>query len=394
MPVGPGESKRFSVRERGERVKIKSVTGHSLQYPEPHDHGKMRCITLARVESGDGVVGWGESISQFPESAKATKTIVEEGLAPLLLGEDPRDIERLWHKMLGRVWWYGPQGIAAFGISAVDMALWDLKGKLLGLAVCELLGRRLHDKVMVMASIHLDMEDLDWTAREFSWFRDQGYRIVKGGWGKRPEAVYGLDRERDLQLTRIVREIIGNDIDLVLDVLGARVKWDLATATNRLHELEPCRLRWIEEPLPPHDLESHTQLRASVSVPIGTGEQEWNVEGYRRLIDSGGVDVVQMDPGRCHGITGCRAVIPLIEAANLRFTAHTWSSALNTAASVHLLASSQAGLTMDFKPHESPMQHELVSDPWVQRDGYLSVRNLPGLGVTVREDIVRKYSFN
>ena len=374
-------------------MKIKSVTAHPLEYPEPHDHGKLRYLTLARIETTDGAVGWGESISQFPESAKATKTIIEEGFAPLLLGENPREVEHLWLKMLARVWWYGPQGIAAFGISAVDMALWDLKGKLLGVPVCNLLGRIVLDKVLVMASIHLDMEDLNWTNREFAWFREQGYRIVKGGWGKRPEAVFGLNRTRDRQLAKMVRETIGDDIELVFDVLGARVKWDVSTATARLHELEPYRLRWIEEPLPPHDLEAHAMLRRAASVPIGTGEQEWNVEGYRRLIQSGGVDVIQMDPGRCHGITSCRKVIPLIEAANLKFTAHTWSSALNTAASVHLLASSHAGLTMDFKPHESPMQHELVTDPWTQSDGYLRVRDVSGLGVTVREDVVRKYAF-
>jgi L-alanine-DL-glutamate epimerase-like enolase superfamily enzyme len=98
--------------------------------------------------------------------------------------------------------------------------------------------------------------------------------------------------------------------------------------------LEPYRLKWIEEPLPPHDLQAHARLRAAVSTPIGTGEQEWNVEGYRRLIGSGGVDVVQLDPGRCQGLTGCRHVVKLIEAENLHFTAHTWSSALNTAASM------------------------------------------------------------
>jgi len=86
-------------------------------------------------------------------------------------------------------------------------------------------------------------------------------------------------------------------------------------------------------------------------------------------------------------------VVKLIEAANLQFTAHTWSSALNTAASVNLVASSRNGLTMDFKPHESPMQHELVEDPWVQQDGFLSVRDAPGLGVFVREDVVSKYAF-
>ena len=171
------------------------------------------------------------------------------------------------------------------------------------------------------------------------------------------------------------------------------MKWDVPTAIQRFHDFEPYHLKWIEEPLPPHDLAAHARLRRAVSTPIGTGEQEWNVEGYHRLIKSGGVDVVQMDPGRCLGLTGCRHVIKLIEAENLSFTAHTWSGALNTAASVHLLASSTHGLTMDFKPHESPMQHELVTDPWVQKDGFLEVRDRPGLGVSVREDAVSNYGF-
>ena len=127
-------------------------------------------------------------------------------------------------------------------------------------------------------------------------------------------------------------------------VLGARVNWAVATATQRLRDLEPYRLFWIEEPLPPQDYDAHERLRQAVpGVRIGTGEQEWNLDGYRRLIDAGGVDVVQMEPGRCHGFTGCRNFVKLLEARNLQVTAHTWSSALNTAASVHLLASSPAG---------------------------------------------------
>lgn len=372
---------------------IKSVAAFPLQYPEPHDHGNLRNITLARIETTDGAVGWGECISQFPESSLAVKIIIERGYAPLLVGENPLDVERLWQKMLARIWWYGPQGIAAFGVSAIDMALWDLKGQLLGLPVADLIGGRLRDRVIPMASIHLDMENLDWSENEFRWFKDQGYRIVKGGWGKRPEAVFGIRRESDLELARRVRAIIGDDIDLVFDVLGARVRWDVKTAIQRFHDLEPFRLKWIEEPLPPQDLEAHSLLRKSVSTAIGTGEQEWNLDGYRRLIRSAGVDVVQMDPGRCLGITGCIQVIRLIEAENLSFTAHTWSSALNTAASVHLLATSRSGLCMDFKPHESPMQHELVTDPWVQKGGYIAVRTAPGLGVTVNESVVKRYHF-
>jgi L-alanine-DL-glutamate epimerase-like enolase superfamily enzyme len=374
-------------------VKIKSVCGLPLQYPEPHDHNNLRCVTLARVETEDEIVGWGECISQFPPIALAAKTIMERGYAPLLIGEDPLEVERLWDKMLGRFWWYGPQGIAAYAVSAIDMALWDIKGKALRLPVCQLIGSRLHDRVPVMASIHFNMIDLDWTINEFRSFVEEGYFIVKGGWGSRPDAVFGDNWKRDLALVRQIRETIGDDVDLVMDVLGSRVKWSVPHAIRMVREFEPYRLRWIEEPLPTHNYEGYARLRNSVATKVGTGEQEWNREGYRRLFKAGAVDVVQMDPGRCLGITGCRQVIQLVEAENLTYTLHTWSGAINTAASVHLLAISHHGETMDFKPHESPMQHELVDDPWVQKDGYLEVRPKPGLGIAIREDVVKRYGF-
>jgi L-alanine-DL-glutamate epimerase-like enolase superfamily enzyme len=372
-------------------MRIASVEAFPLAYPEPHYLGIERYVTLARIETDDGLVGWGEAISQFRESSVATKTIVEDGFAPLLAGEDPRDVERLWHKLVSHVWWYGPEGIAAFAISAVDMALWDLKGKALGLPVCRLAGGQLADRVAAMGSIVFDMENIDWTLGEFAWMRDEGYRIVKGGWGMRPDAVFGQNRERDLDLVRRIREVIGDELELVVDTPGVWGIWDVPTAIQRFRELEPYRLKWIEQPLLPRDLDGHARLRRAVSTAIGTGEDEWTAESYAHLIAADAVDVVQLDPGRCHGITGSREVIGLVEAAGLRWSAHTWSSALNTAASVHLLASSRSGLCLDLKPHESPMQHELVSDPWVPDGGYLRVREAPGLGVTVREDVVRQY---
>ena len=375
-------------------MKIKNVHAYPLEYPEPHYKGMIRYITLARVEAEDGTVGWGEGISQFAESSLATKTIIEQGYAPLLVGQNALDVENLWHKMLERSWWYGPEGIAAFGVSAVDVALWDLKGKLLERPVANLLGGRLHDRVIAMASIIFDMEDFDWTLDEFRWMMDNGYNVVKAGWGMRPEVVFGMDRRQDIEIVRRVRETIGDEPELIVDTPGVWNIWDVPTAIQRFRDLEPYNLRWIEQPLLPSDLEGHARLRAAVATAVGTGEDEWNVESYRRLIQSDGVDVIQMDPGRCHGITGCRHVIKMIEAENLQWSAHTWSSAINTAASVHLLANSTHGSAMDFKPHESPMQHELVSDPWVQESGYLDVREKPGLGIDIREDIVEKYLYS
>ncbi len=375
-------------------MKIKEIKAFPLAYPEPHYKGIERYITLARVETEDGQVGWGECISQFREAALATKTIIEQGFAPLLVGQNVIDGERLWHIMQDRIWWYGPEGIAAFAVSAVDMALWDVKGKALGQPVCQLLGGKIHDKVIAMASFIFNMEDFGWTLDEFRWLCDQGYHMVKAGWGMHREALFGQNRKADIDIVRQVREAIGEEPELIVDTPGIYKLWDVPTAIQRFHDLEPYRLRWIEQPLFPSDLEGHARLRAAVSTPIGTGEDEWDLESYKRLIESGGVDVIQIDPGRAHGITGSHHVIKLIEAANLGVSAHTWSGALNTAASLHLLANSTHGVSMDFKPHESPMQHELVSDPWVQEDGYLVVRDAPGLGVEVREEIVEKYLFS
>jgi L-alanine-DL-glutamate epimerase-like enolase superfamily enzyme len=373
---------------------IARVEAFPLRYREPHYRGAERCVTLVRIETEDGAVGWGEAISQLREASLATRTLVHEGFAPLVRGGDPLDVEVLWRRMCGHAYWYGVEGIAAFAISAIDMALWDLKGKLLGEPVARLLGGRLREEIPAMGSIIFDMEDLDWTLAEFRAMREQGYRIVKAGWGMTFDAVFGADRRRDLTYLTEVRRVIGDELSLVVDVPGAQRLWDATTAIRRLREWEPFDLRWVEQPLHPADLAGHRRLRAAVATPIGTGEDEWSPETYKRIIDAGAADVLQLDPGRCLGITGCRETVKLIENAGLKYTMHSWSGALNTAASLHVLAISRNGDTLDFKPHESPMQHDLVDDPWVQQDGLLALRDEPGLGVSIRQDAVDRYVFD
>jgi L-alanine-DL-glutamate epimerase-like enolase superfamily enzyme len=372
-------------------VSISKVEAFPLVAPEPHYRGMERCVTLARIETNDGAVGWGEAISQFHEAAKASKVLIDEGFAPRIIGRDPLDVERLWREMCEYAYWFGVEGVAAFAISAIDNALWDLKGKLLGQPVAKLLGGQLKDEVPAMGSIIFDMEDLDWTLKEFQWMRDEGYRIVKAGWGMTPDALFGDNRERDLTYVREVRNVIGADLSLVVDTPGARGLWDVPTAIQRFREWEEYDLRWVEQPLPPANLAGHARLRAAVAIAIGTGEDEWSPETYQRVIESNGVDILQLDPGRCLGLTGCHEVVKMCEAANLKYSAHSWSSALNTAASLHFVAISKNGDTLDFKPHENPLQHDLVEDPWMQDDGVLRLRPDAGLGVSVREDAVAKY---
>src|SRR5262249_28166601 len=150
-------------------------------------------------------------------------------------------------------------------------------------------------EIPAMGSIIFDMDDLDWTLNEFQWMRDQGYRIVKAGWGMRPESVFGDDRKRDLRFVTEVRNVIGDEVSLVVDTPGARGLWDVPTAIQRLREWEPYGLRWVEQPLPAADLAGYARLRDAVSVPIGTGEDEWSPETYQRVIESAGADVLQLD---------------------------------------------------------------------------------------------------
>jgi L-alanine-DL-glutamate epimerase-like enolase superfamily enzyme len=372
---------------------IARVDAFPIAYPEPHYRGVVRYLTLVRIETRDGVVGWGEANVRFREAALATQVMVDEGFAPRVVGRDPLEGDSLWRELCEYSFWFGVEGIAAFAISAIDMALWDVRGKLLGRPVADLLGGQRKSVITATATIILDMDDLDWTLSEFQSFREDGYRIVKGGGGLRPEALIGQDRARDVRYLREIRGVIGDEVSLIVDIANVHGRWDTETAIEWCRDWEQFDLRWVEQPLLPADLAGYARLRSSVATPIGSGEDEWSPEAYARLIESAGVDVVQVDPGRCLGITGCRRVVSLVEASGLRYSAHSWSSALNTAASLHILAISDSADTLDFKPHPSVVQHELVADPWVQHSGELELRAEPGLGVTVLEDVVDRLKF-
>lgn len=372
---------------------ISRVDAFPISYREPHYRGRERSIVLVRVATDDGTVGWGEANTRFHEASAAAAVLVDQGFAPRILERDPRDVEELWREMCEYAFWFGVEGIAAFAISALDTALWDLKGKLMGKPVAELLGDPVKAAAPAAAAIILDMEDLDWTLAEFDSFAKAGYQVVKGGGGLKPDALIGQDRVRDTRYVSEIRHVIGDQVSLVIDIAAVHGLWDVDTAIERVRAWEQFHLRWIEQPLRPSDLSAYARLRSAVSTPLGTGEDEWSPETYQWLIRSGGVDVVQVDPGRCLGVTGCREVARMVAAAGLKYSAHSWSSAVNTAASLHLLAISESSDTVDFKPHESPVQHEIVADPWVQEAGMIALRDEPGLGITVDEQAVKRLTF-
>jgi L-alanine-DL-glutamate epimerase-like enolase superfamily enzyme len=372
-------------------MRIGRVQAFAVRYPEPNNDNKLRSLCLVRVETDDGLVGWGEAISGAPVVSLAVAFVVERRLAPIVVGRDPRDVGGAWSAMRDATYWDGNGGLVSFGISAVDMALWDIAGKAAGQPLHALLGGRRRERVPACASTIFATDDLDRVAREFAGFAAQGYRFVKGGWGHDVTLGFGTDAARDLAVARTVRDAVGPDIEMIVDVV-ALAGWDSSHAIRMARRLdEACRLYWLEDPLPEQDLDGYRRLHAAVDVRICTGEKGWHAAHYRGLIASGAVDVIMVDPGRAEGVTGAWGIIGMAAAAGRPWNAHSWSSALNTAASLHLAVAAPETLIFELKPVPSPMQHELVRVPIEQVAGWVSPPEGPGLGVEVDQAVVAGY---
>lgn len=371
-------------------MKINSIQAIPVCYPEPNDNDSLRHLCLVKLTSDDGQVGWGEAVTMWPEASLATKAIIEQGYTPLLLGQSVLDSDRLWRAMRAHSWWYGVGGIASFATAALDIAMWDLKGRATNRSVLDLLGGPVHERLPAVASIHATKADIGAMAAAIAEMLAGKYQGVKVGFGKKGSANLGFEQARDVEFIRAVRHAIGPRRMIMIDV-GNSIQWDVATAVERTTAMEEHGLTWIEEPLGADNPEGYATLRGKTTTRIAYGEREWNVEGFRRILQTGTVDVIGVDPGRSEGVTGFRKACDLIEAHGRQANAHAWSSAIVTAASLSVSFNSPACQVFEMKPLPNPMHHELVANPTVAKDGWVYPPTGPGLGIEVDEDVVNRY---
>ena len=369
-------------------MKISKMQTFILRWPEPNDFDHERMTVLLRVDTKEGVSGWGEAIAMWPEACRATVAIIEDGLAPLLTGDD-LDVAAAWKKMQEHTWWYGEGGIAALAISALDMALWDIAAKEKGVPLVELLGRA-HDALAACASLHVNHPTIDDSVAAIKSYIDGGFRSAKLGLGKRGLSKAGRDPDYDVALVGALREAIGPTPDIMVDA-GNGVRWDIETAVLTTKRMEKFSIKWIEEPLHPSNVAGHQALKARTKTLVAAGEREWNLQGYRRWIESGAVDVFGIDPARVEGVTGFRNIAAEIEAAGKIVNAHAWSTAVLTAASLHLSLASRASILFELKPIPGPMQFDLVAEPFWHEDVLVRAPNRPGHGAEPIVSVVERY---
>ena len=258
------------------------------EYPETHKYqyaggvctGRLTSLILVHTDTNQVGIG---SVYSHPA---LVYLIVQNQLAPVLRGEDPTDVETLWNKMYGLTRWYGRKGVAMSALGGVDMALWDLKGKAEGKPVWALLGGERN--VCPAYASGLLWNEIDRLVEEATRYLDDGFRRMK--------IRLARSEEYDIAAVRAIRRAIGPDNDLMVD---ASMRYHLELARRMGKFFEEQRVFWYEEPFAPEDLDSYTALCGTIGVPLAAGENEFGLQGFRELIRTGAVDIVQPDACRC-----------------------------------------------------------------------------------------------
>jgi L-alanine-DL-glutamate epimerase-like enolase superfamily enzyme len=385
-------------------MKITAVRATWCHVPIPYerqhvsDFGRAASFdsVIVRIDTDAGHTGWGEAKAGVASAAACggLAAIVNDDFAPLLIGEDPRDISRLWDVMynfprqgyaLARghgLPQLGRRGLSVSAIAGVDLALWDILGKSLDVPVWRLLGGRRAERMPAYASGGwADADAIG--AQLMSYVEKGGFRAVKMRVGVMDGTV-----AHSAARVKAARAGLGPEIGLAADAHGT---WTVAEAKAFARMVEDCDLMWFEEPVSADDKAGMAEVRRSAAVPISAGESEFTRHDFREICELRAADVLQPDLAIAGGITEAMRIGALASAYNLRLAPHLWSGAPAFAAGLHVAAASSAGFILEYSLGHNPMLHELIEERFPVQDGYVEVPDRPGLGITVREDFLEQH---
>jgi L-alanine-DL-glutamate epimerase-like enolase superfamily enzyme len=336
-----------------------------------------RVHSLVRIRTDEGIDGLGDA---WCDAALAEGVVLGK-LRPLVLGEDPFNVEGIWRRAFDGAAMYDPKGAVVGGMSGVDLACWDIIGKALGQPVCKLIGGLTRESIEAYASdLHWQEDPAD-MARLAASFVEQGFRAVK--------THVGVDPVDDVRRVRALREAIGPDVGLMVDI---NTGFDRPTAIRFGRRIAEYDISWYEEPLSPMDLDGLAVIRSSTGLPIATGENEYTRWGFREMFEKGGVDVAMPDMARTGGMTEMKKICAVAEAFGVVVSPHNYSTGICSAATLHLMAATPGTGPLEWDTVGSSIVEELFVEPPVVKDGRVWVPQLPGLGVHLPDEVRAKYA--
>lgn len=343
---------------------------------------------LLRVETDDGFVGWGEPVVEG--RVAATQACVHE-LEPYLIGQDPRRIEHIW-QTLYRGGFYRGGPVLTSALSGIDQALWDIKGKALGVPVYDLLGGAVRDKMAVYSWIDSDTPEI--AARSVKEKMAQGFTTVKmfgtcaTGWIDDRKAINDL-----LERVQAVRDAAGPDVGIAIDFHG---RAHHSMARTLLKELEPLKPLFVEEPVLVENLDAFADLHRRSNIPLATGERSFTRWGFKELLERGCADIIQPDLSHAGGISEVRRIAAMAETYDVALAPHCPLGPVALAACLQVdFASINACLqeqSIGMAYNKGQEIDSYLRDPAVfaYQNSYVPLLTSPGLGVDVDEEIVRR----
>jgi len=375
-------------------MEIVDVAVHTLSLPAvERKAASTQDAAVIEVRTDEGVTGIGQAAGLPPAVVKAIvnagfTSSNSMGLKEMLLGRDPFDRERLWQEMYEKTYGYGRRGAAISTISGVDIALWDVVGKVTGEPVYRLLGGGEPEPVRAYASTLFpeDPSDTEHVRREAERALNEGFDAVKFGWGG-----FGQDPELDERLVEAARETLGNGPDLMVD---AGMAWgdDVKRAVKEIARLdEQFDLFWVEEPVYADNYAGYDRIASACDTRIVGGEREYTVYGFQHFLEYGTVDGIQPDVGTAGGITQLDQITSLAKTRGIPVYPHGYSTDVIIAATLHVIAANGNAPLVEYTVETSPIRTDLVSDPLSVEDGAVGVPDGPGLGVTLDRDVLEKY---
>ena len=327
-------------------------------------------VLLVHIRTDQGVDGWGEAFGY--NVIPATKAAIDQILTPMCLGRDPRGIETLMLELQQKLHIFGRSGPIIFGLSGIDIALWDIAGKLAQQPVHQLLGGGKSELDCYASLIRYTSPKL--VAANVERALSAGFRHIKL-------------HEIELAAVRAARQSTGEHIDIMLDV---NCPWTQREALDMAHKLAPLNLRWLEEPVwPPEDHSALAKVRSDGGIPVAAGENATTIAQFKHLLDAGAVDFVQPSPAKMGGVSELRKVFTLADAYNVTVMPHSFYDGPAFLAGVHVNAVLGRGSLVEWRFFE--LENRLYGDHAVPRNGSIAVPQSPGLGYDPDPEVIKRY---